>query len=130
MDLLAWMGRMLARFVGVILVLYGLLLTVANLVELIQGVDYTGPWWLVPWILGTGVAAIAGGTLFILTFDGPDRFATRGWRGLAIVLMFMAAILPSNLAPIVAVLGVLMLPSLFLGLPSPGGPDREASSDG
>lgn len=124
MDLLAWMGRMLARFVGVVLVLYGLLLTVANVVEIIQGVDYTGPWWLVPWIIGTGVAAVLGGTLFILTFDGPDRFATRRWRGLALALMFLAAILPTNLTGAVAVLVVLMLPSLYLGLPSPPQPRR------
>lgn len=130
MDLLGWMGRMLARFVGLILVLYGLMLTVANVAELIQGVDYTGPWWLVPWILGTGLAAMAGGTLFVLTFDGPDRFATRGWRGTAIGLMFLAAILPSNLAAIVAVLVVLMLPSLYLGLPEPARAERKTSSGG
>lgn len=116
---------MLARFVGLMFILYGLLLTVTNVIELIEETEHSGSWWVYPWVIGSGLVSLAAGTLFTLTIDGPPRFVTRNWRTLAIALMLLAALLPTSLTSVVIVLAVIMVPSLWLGLP---GPESEDSS--
>lgn len=120
-PLLQWMGRMLVRFVGLIFVLYGLLLFVGNLVDLAQGgVDADTPWWAITWILGSGLAALAGGVLFILSFDGPQRWRTKFWRGTGVGLMMASSLLPSTVASIVFVFAILTIPSMWVPIREDG----------
>lgn len=107
---------MFARFVGLLFILYGLLLTINGVVEALQGAGGS-PWWALPWLLLTGLGSTAAGTIFVLSIDGPPRFATKRWRGAAVALMALASLLPATLAPVLAVLSILMIPSIWIGLP-------------
>lgn len=114
-PLLQWMGRMLVRFVGLIFVLYGLLLFIGNLVDLAQGeVDADTPLWAISWVLGSGLAALAGGVIFILSFDGPPRWRTKFRRGTGIGLMMASSLLPSTVGSIVFVFAILAIPSIWM----------------
>ena len=120
LPLLQWMGLMLARFVGLVFVLYGLLVFVGNLIELFTGGSSETVWWVWAWVLVSGLAALAGGVMFILTFDGPDDWRTRMRRAIAVGLMLIATLLPSQVASIVFVLGILSVPTIWL-IPSAEG---------
>ena len=113
-PLLRWMGLMLARFVGLVFVLYGLLVFVGNLIELFAGRSGDTVWWIWAWVLASGLSALAGGTMFILTFDGPGDWRTRKRRALAVGLMMVATLLPSRVASIVFVFGILSVPTIWL----------------
>lgn len=110
---------MLARFAGVVFVLYGLLVFVGNVIELFGGNTDATPWWLWAWVLASGLAAVTGGTMFILTFDGPERWHTRMRRATAVTLMLVATLLPSSVASIVFVFAILSVPTIWLAPPSP-----------
>lgn len=74
-----------------------------------------------------GLVGLTGGVLFVLTFDGPPRIATRRARALAVGLMVGSSLLPSNLSAVVVVLSLLMVPSIWIGLPSKGDPQSVTS---
>ena len=127
-PLLQWMGRMLVRFVGLIFVLYGLLLFAGTVVDLVQGdVDADTPLWAVTWFLASGLAALVGGVIFILSFDGPPRWRTRLRRGGGVGLMLASSLLPSTVGSIVFVFALLTIPSMWV--PVSSGEDR-AATDG
>lgn len=119
-PLMQWMGRMLVRFVGLIFVIYGLLLFVGNTVELARGQVGDVPVWAIAWILVSGLAAVAGGILFILSFDGPARWRTRFRRGTGIALMVASSLIPSTVGSIVFVFAIFALPSLWVRPSSSG----------
>ncbi len=112
-PLLQWMGRMLARFVGVIFVLYGALLFFGNLFGLIGG-NVDAPWWAILWVLASGALAMAGGVFFILTFDGPGPWRAKRRRATAVALMMLSSFVPSTVGAITFVFAVLAVPSIWV----------------
>jgi len=108
-----WIGITLARLVAIGFVLLGAWVLVINLPDLFVGdPDYTG--WILAWILVTSVAAIVGGVLFLLSFDGPQRFRTRQARLRGWVVMFVGALIPSMILPFLVLLVLALIPSLYL----------------
>lgn len=110
-DTLRRLGRTFARLVGLVFALLGMWVLVINLVEL----SYTGA--TLAWVLTAGLLGGAGGVFYLLSFDGPDRFRTRGTRMAAWAGMLVLALLPSSLSFILLALVVLASPTL---LRSPG----------
>lgn len=114
-PLLQWMGRMLVRFVGLIFVLYGLLLFAGTVIDLVQGdVDAEAPLWAIAWFLASGLSALAGGVLFILSFDGPLQWRTRLRRGTGVGLMLASSLLPSTVGSVVFVFAVLSIVAIWV----------------
>jgi len=108
-----WIGITLARLVAIGFVLLGAWVLVINLPDLfVSDPDYTG--WILAWILVTSVAAIVGGVLFLLSFDGPQRFRTRQARLRGWVVMFVGALIPSMILPFLVLLVLALIPSLYL----------------
>lgn len=114
MDLLRWMGLTFARFVGLTVIILGVWTFVANVVHVAdRGTD----WWVTVWILASGLAGAVGGTLFMLSLDGPDRFRTRRFRMVAWALMILATLLPTNLRPMMLPLVLATVYTLFYFYP-------------
>ena len=112
-TLLAWMGRMLARFVGLIFVLYGALLFFGNLFSYFGG-NVDAPWWAISWVLASGLVAMGGGAGFIVTFDGPEKWRTRKRRAIAVAMMMLSSFVPSTVGAITFVLALLATPSTWV----------------
>ncbi len=112
-PLLHWMGRMLARFVGLVFVLYGALLFFGNLIRYMGG-NVDAPWWAIAWVLASGAVAMAGGLTFILTFDGPGPWRTRRRRTAAVAMMMLSSFVPSTVGAITFVLALLAIPSIWV----------------
>lgn len=104
---------MLARFVGLVFVLYGALLFFGNLIGLLGG-NVDAPWWAILWVLSSGALAIAGGVLFILTFDGPTPWRAKRRRAVAVALMMLSSFVPSTVGAITFVFAVLAIPSIWV----------------
>jgi len=103
-DLLGWMGRTFARFVGFVLVILSGWMFFVNVIE----VHYE-PWVMV-WIWVAGLAGAIGGIVFLLSFDGPERFKKqriryRGWVG-----MMVGALFPTSLTLMVLPMVVFVSP--------------------
>ena len=113
MSLKRWLGLMLARLVALAVAAHGLWMFVINAIEL----DYDG--WVLAWILLAGLAGVAGGLLFLLSFDGPRRFRTRTWRMWGWGLMLGSVLLPTSFGVFLVPLVVLVLPG-FLIVGNPG----------
>ncbi len=118
-PLLQWMGRMLVRFVGLIFILYGLLLFAETVIDLFQGeVDANTPLWAIAWFLASGLAALAGGVMFILSFDGPPRWRTRLRRGTGVGLMLASSLLPTTVGSAVFIFAILSIVSMWVPMRS------------
>ncbi|HKX75992.1 MAG TPA: hypothetical protein VJR05_11465 [Acidimicrobiia bacterium] len=63
------------------------------------------------WILVSGVFGAVGGVVYLLSFDGPDRFRTPSVRRLAWLGMLVMALLPWSFQ-------FVLLPMLLLTLPT------------
>ncbi len=79
-------------------------------INLIEG-SYSGTTSV--WVLGAGTLGAVGGVLYLMSFDGPDRFRTRstrlsGWLG-----MLVLALLPWSFTFLVVPMVVLTIPTLF-----------------
>ena len=107
MDLLRWMGWMFARFVAISVAIMGAWMFIANVAD----VSYEG--WVLVWILLSGVAGATGGSVYLLSVDGPPRFRSKrlrtwGWAG-----MLAAALLPTSLTLMLVPLVLVIVPTLF-----------------
>lgn len=109
------LGRTFARFVGVVFALLGTWVFAANLIER----PYSGS--ILAMILVAGLAGGVGGIVYLLSFDGPDRFRTRGTRLGAWIGMLVLALLPSSVSYLLLVLVVLAALTLLQQ------PDRDSS---
>jgi hypothetical protein len=90
-----------ARFLGLTVFLYAAWVFVASFANLVAGVAYDPLW--TPWvILGIAVVGLSGSIAFLLSFDGPQRWRTRGRRSLGWFGMMFCALLPSQLIVIMA----------------------------
>jgi hypothetical protein len=118
-DVLKRLTRTFGRFVGLIFTILGLWVIIGNLVAH----SYSG--WILVWILGAGVAGAAGGATYLLSFDGPTRFRSRGPRLAGWGGMLFLAVLPTSLTFVLFTLILLTIPTLFLR--DNGGVASEAS---
>ncbi len=80
------LGRSLARFVGMAFAVLGIWVLAVNV---IYG-DYPGS--VRVFVLGSAFLGTVGGILYILSFDGPDRFRVRwvrlaGWLGMLVLAL-------------------------------------------
>ena len=101
------LGRTLARFVGLTFTILGIWILAINLIEL----SYSGA--TLAWVLASGLLGGAGGVFYLLSFDGPHRFRTRGSRIAGWIGMLVLAVLPSSLSfPLLAMV-VLTIPTLL-----------------
>lgn len=80
---------------------------VINVVE----VSYSG--WILAWILFSGIAGAVGGVIYLLSFDGPERFRTRRHRFWGWGAMLLAFLLPTSLTLMLVPLVLLLIPSLY-----------------
>jgi len=105
--------RTLARLSGLVVLLYGAWMFSINLIEAVTGSNAYEPRWVLFVVLGTGLAGAIGGTLFLLSIDGPPRFRTPMLRAIGWVGMFICSALPTSLFYVmlimVAVSGVVLL---------------------
>lgn len=112
-PLLHWMGVMIARFIGLVFILYGGLLFFGNLFGFLGG-NVDAPWWAIAWVLVSGALAMTGGVTFILTFDGPVRWRTRPRRVVAVAMMMISSFVPSTVGAITFVFALLAIPSIWV----------------
>ena len=116
MDLLKWIGKTFARFVGLLIAVLGAWIFGANAYSAITGSTVYDPGWVLAVVLVAGALSTAGGVLFLLSLDGPERFSTRKTRLRAIVMMIAGSLLPTTVTIVVLPLALLMLTTLK-GLP-------------
>ena len=130
MDLVKWVARTFGRFVGLVLALYGFWMLLVNITGAIGmfGETRYDPWWILPIVLFTGAVAAIGGTLFLLSLDGPTRFRTKRIRSWAVILMLSGGLLPTSLTLFVIPLTLLVFPSLFVSFPGESAEDEVATS--
>ncbi len=101
------MGQTYARLIGLAMTLLGIWIVAINLIE----GSYSGGIWV--WVLGSGALGAIGGVLYLMSFDGPDRFRTgrtrlAGWLG-----MLVLALLPWSFTFLVVPMVVLAIPTLI-----------------
>lgn len=105
--------RIFARLTGLVVLLYGAWMFSINLLEAITGSNTYEPRWMLLVVLGAGLAGAIGGTLFLLSIDGPTKFRTPMNRAIGWIGMFICAALPTSLFYVlfvmVAVSGVILL---------------------
>lgn len=95
-----------ARFIGLAIFLYGALIFFGNLVGAIGNADYD-PVWSLYLVLGVGLTGMAGAAAFLLSFDGPATWRTRGRRALGWIGMLICALLPASFVLLIAPLALL-----------------------
>lgn len=100
---------MFARFVAITVAILGAWIFVINLIQL------DGGFWILVWVILSGLFGAVGGVLYLLSMDGPTRFQSRGWRILGWSAMLASVVLPTNLALMLIPLVLLLIPSLFVG---------------
>lgn len=122
MDLLLWMARMYARFVAISVAILGAWIFVINLFEL------DGEFWILSWVLLSGLAGAAGGVLYLLSMDGPERFRTRSRRFIGWLAMLVSVMLPTSLTLMLVPLVLLLIPSLFAMRPQDGEAEEPVTS--
>lgn len=101
---------MFAKFVAIAVTLVNAWLFVVNIAR----ISYDG--WVLVWILASGLAGVIGGVVYLLSTDGPERFATRSYRISGWVAMLAATVLPTSLNIFLMPMVLLLIPTL-LGLP-------------
>ncbi len=107
------MLRIFARLTGLVVLLYGAWMFSINLLETVTGSNAYEPRWMLLVVLGVGLAGAIGGTLFLLSIDGPTKFRTPMNRAIGWIGMFICSALPTSLFYVllimVAVSGVILL---------------------
>ena len=89
--------RFFARLTGLVVLLYGAWMVTINLFEAVTGSNTYEPPWMLLVVLGFGASGAIGGTLFLLSIDGPPRFRTPMIRAIGWVGMFICSALPTSL---------------------------------
>lgn len=101
-------GLMFARFVALAMLLLGAWIFVINSIE--RGYDEP---WVFLWVVFSGLVGAVGGTLYLLSIDGPERLRTRSWRMWGWGGMMASALLPHSFSFIVIPLVIALVPTLF-----------------
>lgn len=103
----------LSRFIGLTVFLWAAWILVNGSRDALTGVVYDQLW--TPWLMvGIAVVGLVGSVTFLLTFDGPRRWRTRGRRFLGWFGMMFCALLPSQLIVIMAPLTAVGLLALLI----------------
>jgi hypothetical protein len=101
-----------ARFIGLAIFLYGAVIFFGNLVGAIGDAGFD-PFWALYLVLGVGLTGMAGAVVFLLSFDGPAQWRTRGRRALGWIGMLICALIPASfvllIAPLALVGGLTLL---------------------
>ena len=102
-----------ARFIGLTVFLYATWILIFSLAHGLNGADYDPLW--TPWVIvSIALIGLIGSVAFLLSFDGPPGWRTRGKRFLGWSGMMFCALLPSQLIVIMAPLTALGLLALLL----------------
>lgn len=113
--------RTFARLVGLVVLLYGAWMFSINLLEAVTGSNTYDPRWMLFVVLAFGIAGAIGGTLFLLSLDGPPRFRTRRHRLIGWVGMLICAALPTSLYYVLLLMVAISSVALFRSFdPKPG----------
>jgi hypothetical protein len=112
----------LARFVGLASLLYSVTVFFGNVVGVVQDAVSDTPWLLVGLAM-VSLTGIGGSIVFLLSFDGPPRFRTRGRRLLGWFGMLICAAMPTNLLYLIGPLVLVGMVTLPL-VPAPAGRRR------
>ncbi len=89
--------RFFARLTGLIVLLYGAWMVTINLFEAVTGSNTYEPPWMLLVVLGLGASGAVGGTIFLLSIDGPPAFRTPMIRAIGWVGMFICSALPTSI---------------------------------
>lgn len=106
--------RAFVRFVGLLFTLLGGWIFTVNIFAWILAVNMFGDSYsgsVLAWIIFAGASGAVGGVLYLLSFDGPNRFRTRTVRLTGWVGMLVLGLLPWSF-------GFLMIPLLLLTIPT------------
>lgn len=112
MAFLRRLGWMLARLVALAVLLLGAWIFVTNTAVTLLERRYDETW-ILAWVLMAGLAGAAGGTIYLLSIDGPARFRTRSWRLWGWGAMLASALLPHSFTFIVLPAVLALLPTFF-----------------
>lgn len=115
MELLLWIARMFARFVAFSVAILGAWIFAINAIE------REGDFWILAWVLLSGLAGAVGGVLYLLSIDGPLSFRTKTRRVVGWLAMLVSVLLPTNLTLMLIPMVLALLPSLFVSVPTPQG---------
>jgi hypothetical protein len=89
--------RIFARLTGLVVLLYGAWMFTINLFEAVTDSNTYEPPWMLLVVLGFGASGAVGGTLFLLSIDGPSRFRKPMIRAIGWIGMFICSALPTSL---------------------------------
>jgi hypothetical protein len=106
MSLWPHISQVFARLVSIAIALLGAWILIRN----VTGRNYEG--WVLAYILLTSLLGLVGGTLYVLTMDGPQRFHTSTWRMWGWWLMLVSVIYTT-----INVIAVPLVALVFPGLP-------------
>lgn len=115
METLRRFGWLFARLIALAVLLLNAWIFVINLAE--QGYDES---WVLIWVLASGLMGAAGGSLYLLSTDGPPRLRSRPWRMAGWAGMMLASALPHSFTYLVIPLVLALIPTLF-SIDSSGG---------
>ncbi len=102
-----------ARFIALTVFLFAFWVFANVLRDALTGVAYDQLW--TPWlILGVAVVGLVGSVVFLLSFDGPRRWHTRGRRFFGWCGMMFFALLPTQLIMVMVPLTALGLLALLI----------------
>jgi hypothetical protein len=96
--------RFFARLTGLVVLLYGAWMVTINLFEAVTGSNTYAPPWILLVVLGFGASGAVGGTLFLLSIDGPPRLRKPMIRAIGWVGMFICSALPTSLSYVLLIM--------------------------
>ena len=100
------MGTTFARFVGLVVMILGGWTFVANAVDR----DFEG--WVLAWVLVSGLLGAVGGAIYLLSWDGPERFRNQRTRLWGWAFMVAASMLPTALTLMIFPMVMIVCPLL------------------
>lgn len=112
------LATIFARFVGLAILLYGAVIFFGNLAGAFGNSGYD-PFWALYLVLGVGLTGLVGAVVFLLSFDGPAPWRTRGRRALGWIGMLICALIPASFVLLIAPLALLGGLTLLIAPESP-----------
>lgn len=113
-----------ARLIGLLVVVLSAWMVSVNVVQHVFGENTYDPPAMLYVVLGFGLVGMVGGTVFLLSWDGPQRFRSPALRVVGWLGMMFMAFLPWSFTflffPLVALAGL----TLLVPIDSPARPVR------
>jgi hypothetical protein len=102
-----------ARLIGILTALFGAWLVLVNVVEHGLGENTYEPPSVLYMVIGFGLVGLIGSVAFLLSWDGPDRFRSKGLRLVGWLGMVFMTLLPWSftfiMLPLVVSAGLTLL---------------------